>query len=71
MAEEKHFYRLKEIVSCPKEGREGLLPISRTTFLVGVKKGHYPKPVRLSAQRQAWRAIDLKPLVDGEWPGAA
>ncbi|MBS0508994.1 MAG: AlpA family phage regulatory protein [Proteobacteria bacterium] len=39
-------------------------PVSRSAWFQGVKDGRYPKPVRLGARAVAWRASDIRSLVD-------
>lgn len=39
-------------------------PVSRSAWFAGVKDGRYPKPVRLSARAVAWKASDIRTLVD-------
>lgn len=39
------------------------VPISRSGWWAGVKSGRYPQPVRLSARCVAWRASDIRALV--------
>lgn len=39
------------------------IPISRSSWFAGVKAGRYPKPVRLSDRRVAWRASDIRSFV--------
>jgi predicted DNA-binding transcriptional regulator AlpA len=41
----------------------GPLPISRSGWWAGVKSGRYPKPVRLGPRSTAWRASDIRRLV--------
>jgi prophage regulatory protein len=41
-----------------------LIPISRTTFLNGVKSGKYPKPVKLGERTTAWRVEDIRNLIN-------
>lgn len=38
-------------------------PVSRSSWLAGVKAGKYPKPVRISARSVAWRAADIRSLI--------
>ena len=38
-------------------------PVSRSLWLAGVRQGKYPKPVRLSKRRIAWRPVDIHDLV--------
>jgi prophage regulatory protein len=49
-----------EIWSSPD--RPGRLPISRQTWLTGVRDGHFPKPIRLGPGVVAWRAEDIARL---------
>ncbi|MBN8923356.1 MAG: AlpA family phage regulatory protein [Rhodanobacter sp.] len=39
-------------------------PVSRSTWWAGVRNGRYPKPVRLSARCTAWRAEDIRALLE-------
>lgn len=43
-----------------------VFPVSRTTWCSGVKSGRFPAPVRLGARTVAWRAEDIRKLIDGE-----
>jgi predicted DNA-binding transcriptional regulator AlpA len=43
---------------------KGPLPISRSGWWAGVKCGRYPKPVRLGPRTTAWRASDIRHLID-------
>lgn len=58
------FIRLLQIIGDRKRGIPGVLPISRTSFLNGVKSGKYPKPVKLSERTVGWRAEDIRALLD-------
>ena len=40
-----------------------LIPISKATFYRCVQSGDYPAPVRVSANRSAWRKADIKALL--------
>jgi prophage regulatory protein len=57
------FLRLFQIVNCPRRGTTGLLSISRSFFLDGVKKGRFPKPVKLSARVSVWRRSEIEDLI--------
>ena len=70
---EKGFIRLAQIVGQKADPNKykrkraeipGLLPISRTSFLNGVKSGKYPKPVKLSERTTAWRVEDIRALIE-------
>lgn len=39
--------------------------IGRTRWLTGVRRGEYPRPVRISPRRVAWRSSDIKAFLDG------
>jgi len=45
------FYRLDTVLQ--------LIPISRSTWLQGVKHNRFPQPVRLSSRTVAWRSSDI------------
>lgn len=42
---------------------KGFYPVSRSTWLRGVRAGLYPKPVRLSPRRVGWRKKDIEELI--------
>ena len=50
------FVRLPEILA--------LFPVSETVWWEGVRTGRYPKGVKLSARCTAWRAEDIRTLID-------
>lgn len=60
------FLKLWQIIGNPKAVPPipALIPIGRTTFLNGVKSGKYPKPVKLGERSVAWKAEDIKSLID-------
>ena len=41
-----------------------LLPVSPATWWRGIKEGRYPAPVKLGPKMSAWRAQDIKALID-------
>lgn len=43
-----------------------ILPISRSTWLTGIKSGHFPKPVRLGKRITAWRVEDIRNLINSK-----
>jgi hypothetical protein len=61
--------RLPAIVGDKAAGTPGVFPVSRSSFLAGVKSGKYPKPIRVG-RSVAWRQKDildlLKSLGDSE-----
>lgn len=60
---ETGFLRIWQIVGNKKTNTPALIPISRTSFLNGVKSGKFPKPVKLGERTTAWRVEDIKELL--------
>lgn len=60
---ETGFLRIWQIVGNKKTNTPALIPISRTSFLNGVKSGKYPKPVKLGERTTAWRVEDIRNLI--------
>ena len=40
-----------------------LFPVSKSVWWAGIKEGHYPAPVKLSARISAWRIEDIRQLI--------
>jgi len=57
------FVRLNDILA--------VFPVSKSTWWAGVKSGRYPQPVKLSTRTTAWKAEDIRKLIDdvssGDW----
>ena len=51
--------RLKDVI-----GDKGLIPVSRSTWYVGMEKGIYPQPVRLGPNTVAWRLSEILKIVE-------
>lgn len=46
------------------------IPVGKSTWWAGVKTGRFPKPVKLGAKITAWRAEDIRALIEkGGNPG--
>jgi len=60
---ETGFVRLEQIIGNRKANIAPIIPVGRTTWLMGVKNGTYPKPVRLSPRTVAWKISDIKQLI--------
>jgi prophage regulatory protein len=58
------YLRIWQIVGDKKRGIKPLLPIGKSTFLLGVKSGKYPKPIRLGERTVAWRESDINDLLE-------
>jgi predicted DNA-binding transcriptional regulator AlpA len=50
------FVRLPEVLT--------VIPVGKTCWWEGVKSGRFPKPVKLSARCTAWRAEDIRKLIE-------
>jgi len=61
---ETGFLRIWQIVGNKKTNTPALIPISRTSFLNGVKSGKYPNPVKLGERTTAWKVEDIRALID-------
>lgn len=40
------------------------IPVSRSAWFAGIKKGIYPKQIKLSARSVAWDVIAIRKLID-------
>ena len=52
------FLRLHAII-----GKNGPIPISKSTWWAGIKTGRYPKPVKLGDRITAWRVEDVRAFI--------
>ena len=48
--------RLKQVLQ--------FIPVSRSTWLAGVKAGRFPKPLKLGPRTTAWRVADIHALIN-------
>lgn len=51
------FLRLPQVLT--------LIPISRSSWWDGIKKGKYPQGIKLGSRTTVWRAEDIRTLIDG------
>lgn len=58
--------RLPQIIGAPNADppRPALIPVGASTWWAGVKSGRFPKPVKLGPRTTAWRAEDIRALID-------
>uniref|UniRef100_C6E3Q2 Phage transcriptional regulator, AlpA n=1 Tax=Geobacter sp. (strain M21) TaxID=443144 RepID=C6E3Q2_GEOSM len=54
---ETGYLRLSQIIP-------SIIPVSKSTWWLGVKSGRYPSPVKLSERCTAWRAADIRALIE-------
>jgi predicted DNA-binding transcriptional regulator AlpA len=73
---ETGFLRLAQIVGTPADPKRkrpavpGLFPVSRSTWWQGVRDGRYPQPVKIGERCTAWRAEDIRALIDATGNGS-
>jgi len=62
---ETGFVRLSNIIGDAKADPPipAIIPVSRSTWLEGVKNGRYPRPVKLGPRIAAWRVSDIRDLI--------
>lgn len=60
---ETGFLRLPEVLR--------LYPVSRSTWWAGVRAGRYPQRVKIGERCTAWRAEDIRALIEAAAPKAA
>ena len=41
-----------------------VIPVARSTWWAGVRAGRFPRPVRLGPRSVAWKAADIRALVE-------
>ena len=56
--------RLWDIIGDAERGIQPLLPISKSSWLRGVKDGAFPQPKRLGAKTIVWLASDIYDLIE-------
>jgi len=61
---EEGFLRLPQIIGDRKRGIPPIFPVSRSTWWQGVKDGRFPQPVKLGPRVTAWRAADIRELLE-------
>ncbi|MBW7657779.1 AlpA family phage regulatory protein [Hydrogenophilus thermoluteolus] len=47
-----------------KKGIPPLIPVKKTTWWDGVRKGRFPKPVKLGPRVTVWRVEDIRALIE-------
>lgn len=58
--------RLKGILGDPKASPPipPIIPVSKSTWWAGVKTGRFPQPVKLGPRITAWRAVDIRKMIE-------
>ncbi|MFZ5798112.1 MAG: helix-turn-helix transcriptional regulator [Thermodesulfobacteriota bacterium] len=62
---ETGFLRLSSIIGDRKSDPPipALIPVSRSTWLAGVKSGRFPKSIKLGPRITVWRVEDIRSLI--------
>lgn len=70
---ETGFLRLPQIIGDPKAEPPipAIIPVKKSCWWDGIKKGRYPRPVKLAPRVTAWRVEDIRALVASAWRGAS
>ncbi len=76
--------RLSQIIGVQAKDKDGkaikgkfiippIVPVGKSTWWEGVKKGVYPQPIKLSKRITAWRVEDIRALITnlGEMPNTS
>jgi len=58
------FLRLHQIIGT--KDVPPIIPISRSSWLAGVREKRFPQPVKLGLRTTAWRVADIRALIEGE-----
>ena len=60
------FLRLKHIIGDYKAipPIQPIIPVTKSTWWDGVKKGKYPKPYKIGNNTTVWRSDEIQALVD-------
>lgn len=62
--------RLPQIIGDPNADPPipAFIPVSKSNWWDGVKRGRYPQPVKVSPRVTCWRAEEIRALADGGSP---
>ena len=55
--------RIRDIVKMSKTSKDFILPISKSAFWDGVKRGIYPQPIKLSTKVTCWKLSEIQAIV--------
>lgn len=60
------FLRLKQIIGSKKTKPPipAIIPISRSSWLQGIKEGIFPQPIKLSSGITVWSVADIRALCE-------
>jgi prophage regulatory protein len=58
--------RLPQILGDPAHGTSPIVPVSRSTWWLGIQQGRFPKPIKLGKRCTVWRLSEVMALVNGD-----
>lgn len=60
------FLRLNQIIGKPGTSITPIIPVCRTAWYAGIKKGIYPAGHKLSPGTTVWKAEDIRKLIESK-----
>lgn len=62
------FLRIKQILGNKKANPPipPLIPVGKTSWWEGIRKGKFPKPIKLTKRITVWRVEDIRNLINGK-----
>ena len=65
---ETGFLRIKQILGNKKANPPipPLIPVGKTSWWEGIRKGRFPKPIKLTKRITVWRVEDIRNLINGK-----
>jgi predicted DNA-binding transcriptional regulator AlpA len=64
MSTPDRFLRIQQIIGDKRNGIAPIIPVSRSTWWDGVRKGIYPPGRKISASVTVWLESDIQALID-------
>ena len=55
---------IRQIIGDPRKNIPPIIPVCRSTWWSGIKSGRYPKGIKISPRRTAWRVQDIQALLN-------
>lgn len=61
------YVRLSQILGDSKTDppTPAIIPVAKSTWWLGVKKGRYPRPYKLGPRITVWKVEDIRALIEG------
>ncbi len=61
---EDELIKLEDVIGSKKKDIRGMIPMSRSAWFDGVRKGRLPKPIHLSARKTMYFRSDIVMLLE-------